>query len=143
MKKGDIAYKVVEKRTRLCTNLAIYRKYARDNKVLKLNKLYPLLYPRYRRGKVLKADKRTEGFFVFENNLCAKDFIYSENLSEDKVKIIRIKLLDIPKRPKKVLRGCGAYPLEIYMTLGRPTSSIAFRDAPLGCWTCHKVEVLD
>jgi len=57
MKKGDIAYKVVEKRTRLCTNLAIYRKYVENSKVLELNKLYPLLFPRYRKGRSRWANR--------------------------------------------------------------------------------------
>ena len=143
MKKGDIAFKVVEKRTRLCTNLLIYRKYVRNREILELTKQYSQLFPRYRKGKVLKADERTEGFFVFEDKFYAEDFICYEHLPDCKLKILRVKLLDTPKRPKRVLNGCGAYPKRILTIFKSRIPQADLSPAYAGCWVCHEIEVLD
>jgi len=143
MQKGDTAWKVVEKYTRLGTNLAIYRKHVENSKILELNKLYPLLFPRYRKGKILEADKRTEGFFVFEDRSYAEWFIYKEDLPRDNIRIIRVKLLDTPRRPERVLKCCGASPMGVHRMLERLVSWNDLRPAPKGSWVCHKVEVLD
>jgi len=142
MQKGDVAWKVVEKRTRLCANLAIYRKYAEDSKILQLNKLYPLLFPRYRKGKVLEADERTEGFFVFEDESYAEWFIVREGLPKHNVKILRVRLLDEPKCPVRVVSGCGSLPLNVYKMLRHP-DLLDIRPAFPGTWACHKIEVLN
>jgi len=60
MKKGNVAYKVVELYTRLGTNLEIYRKYASSrSEILDLVRFYSRLFPRYQKGKILEADRRT------------------------------------------------------------------------------------
>jgi len=143
MKKGDTAWKVVEKYTRLGTNLAIYGKYVENGKILELNKLYPLLFPRYRKGKVLEADERTEGFFVFEDKFYAQNFIDTEGLLECDVKILRVRLLDTPKQPKRILKCCGAHPMRVYRVVEGLMLPDDLRPSPSGCWACHKVEVLD
>jgi len=142
MQKGDIAYKVVEKRTRLCTNLVIFKQYVQNHEALKLNKRYPLLFPRYRKGKVLEADERTEGFFVFEDKSHAEWFIVREGLPKHNVKILRVRLLDEPKRPVRVVSGCGSLPLNVCKMLRSPGLLDVLPPFP-GTWACHKVEVLD
>ncbi|MHA1402128.1 MAG: hypothetical protein ACTSQE_17410 [Candidatus Heimdallarchaeaceae archaeon] len=142
MKKGNVAYKVVELYTRLGTNLAIYRKYASSrSEILDLVRFYPRLFPRYQKGKILEADRRTNGFFVFESKFYAEDFIYVEGLSN--VKIIRVKLLDVPRLPKVIINNCGANPKNICRVVKNQMLGLKLRPAPAGCWVCHKIEVLD
>ncbi|MHA1305405.1 MAG: hypothetical protein ACTSPI_17025 [Candidatus Heimdallarchaeaceae archaeon] len=143
MKKGDIAYKVVEKYTRLGTNLMIYKRYGDVHERRELIKRYPLLFPRYQKGKILEADKQTEGFFIFEDKFYIETFICYEGLFEGDLKILRVKLLDSPKQPKKILKGCGARPMKLSKIFKNQIPQYDLSPAPSGSWVCQKIEVLD
>ncbi|MHA1305403.1 MAG: hypothetical protein ACTSPI_17015 [Candidatus Heimdallarchaeaceae archaeon] len=142
MQKGDIAYKVIEKDTRLGTNLVLHRKYTTDDKIWEFNKYHPKLFPRYLKGKKLEAEEWTEGYLVFKHKERAKDFIRRETLPEDNVELIRIRLLDEPKRLEEVLPCCGEHPLDICKMRHSPDVWLTI-SAPMGTWACHKIEVLD
>jgi len=142
MKKGDKAWKVVERETRFGTNLIHYRKRSGNAELLRLGKQYPKLFPQYIKGNVLEAEKWTKGYFVFRYKEHCIDFIFLESLPEKNVEIIRVQLLDTPKYLYSIIPGCGEYPLFVYESKQCPSKWNTF-PAPRGTWVCHKIKVLD
>jgi len=122
MKKGDeiIAYKVVGKRNRNCSNVILFfEKIEREvplsavsiENIKKYIDKHPRLFPVYTKGVKLKAITRTEGFFVFATEDAAKTFIMNYDIIKES-KIIKVKGI-VKKAKPRVFSGCGDYPQRV------------------------------
>jgi hypothetical protein len=132
-----IAYKVVEKRTRYGSNIAMFkhRNWISNKDKINIRK-NKNIFPRYFKGKIIKAKEGTPGIFFFEGIGDASLFMFSYSL-ESVCKIIRIKTIgDITRRPR-ILFGCGDNPFKITEDL--------LADGVLGiCYSaCPAIEVLE
>jgi cellulose synthase/poly-beta-1,6-N-acetylglucosamine synthase-like glycosyltransferase len=106
-----LAYKVVEKQTRHCSNWTIFKTYFGSNKrEIKFKKENPEYFPRYLKNKVIKEVPNSVGILCFENKGSAELFIYY--YPKCNFKIIKVD----GKKQKKVyyiIEGCGNNPNSI------------------------------
>jgi len=145
-------YKVVDKWTRFGCLLTMYSKHASSMQELeKLHIQHSAIFPRYMPGAVLEADPRTEGYFLFQDELSARKFIQESTLSERRMQIVEVQLLDQAKRPdpNRAVYGCGRHPMKLILFLPEevPEEVEVPEDSenahPEGTWVCRKIKVLN
>ena len=114
-----ILFKVVEKRTRNCSNLTIYRESLKKmlmgsyniEKIIKpLKKNYPLLFPIYKKGSIVKAHPDSSGIFCFESKKGARIFISEYSLWKNAMIIKVAPIGHIEKSKFKFIWNCGGDP---------------------------------
>ncbi len=108
-----IVYKVVEKKTRHCSNWTMakfcYLGNERKAKALaRLRKRYPQLFPRYIKGSIVKAAPNTPGVFCCKTYKGAKIFMDDSYPLSCRGKIIKVRGIGPPLRRKNfIVAGAG------------------------------------
>jgi len=139
-KEYGIAYKVVEKNTRNCTNWAAIKDYAKywDGKISSIaiatKQRYPHYFPRYLKGKIVSAAPQSVGICIFLKKEHAQSF-QNRHVAEN-TKIIKVKCLSKPKRLHRIVFFCYRNPYRIVN---------GERDylSPTGTYGVNAVEVLE
>ena len=128
-----IVYKVVEKRTRHCSNWALCKSYGVSNKKLKrwLNKHHPGFFPRYLKGTTVTAALGSVGILTFEEHTAARVFKSDYNSRFDaNTIIIKVEGIGEPLYNIRIVPGCGETPKNIYLLTKRwahaPSGTVAF-----------------
>jgi hypothetical protein len=120
-----LAYKVVEKNTRHCSNWAIHKSES-EYPNFKFRKKHIEYFPRYLKGKTVHAVEGSEGILTFRYVRDASRFINSNFC----VKLIIILVEGTGPREVKYLNsGCGSSPedvLGIYPNMLAPTGTMGF-----------------
>jgi len=112
-----IAYKVVERGTRWCSNWALFKQYLLDDgtpeeyvRGVRFRKEHPELFPRYHKGSIVKAAIGSVGIMCFPSERHAESFKgYSRRLSHS-LMIIRVEGIGKPRQPTSVIARCGKCP---------------------------------
>ena len=110
-----IAFKVVEKQTRHCTNWTLFKKTFKDldtpfyTDILKFKHENPQWFPRYFKGRVIEAASGSVGIFCFEAKLFA--MMFQDCYTALRLNGIIIKVEGIgeptPRRRIRIVSGCG------------------------------------
>ena len=141
MKKKNICYKVVEKRTRYGSNWSIYRAIFFMNRAETLPKPPDSPYfQTYKKGSTIKCVPGSVGIMVFESKRSAKYFASNGALNNDRVMII--KVLGVGKMPHSlILWECGSKPQQLLEEKGR--MGHIYVDPPYGTLFFKSVKVLE
>ena len=139
-------YKVVEKRTRWCTNWAIFKYHMLEDgtpeeyaKGLKFKKEHPEYFPRYLKDSIVEAAPGSLGIMCFPEKLYALWFM--EGLRcRDRLTIIKVEGLGLARPVCKVIQSCGYRPWYL-VTKARCWSFTI--EAPEGTVAFSKVKVLE
>ena len=106
-----IAYKVVEKGTRHCSNWAMYKAYCKYHNLpidVYLRKKYPDLFPRYLKGTIVEKAPGTVGIFCFPSLVDAHDFLGALlPLDIFDYKIIKVEGIGKPTYKPKIFLSCS------------------------------------
>jgi len=139
-----IVYKVVEKETRNCSNLGIWKSPMNtgcqtEREIIKIEKFiedHPEFFPKYLKGTIINKAPETPGIFTFKEHKDARAFTKSEDF-QDAI-IIKVEGIGSPNKHASIILGCAANP----MRLGSITD-LDFCEAPEGSITFESVEVLE
>jgi len=139
-----IAFKVVEKGTRHCSNIMLCKKHfllssTAVEKYLKRKRRYPQYFPRYLKGRTIYAADGSVGIMCFESRVPAKDFIKRHQL-EGIAKIIRVEGIGLGIVPRKIVCGCGDDPMRLVQD---PPRGRIFSSPPVGTIAFKAVRVLE
>ena len=122
-----LAYKVVEKNTRHCSNWTIYRQsYIRTKDEIKFRKDNIQYFPRYLKGTVVKEVPGSVGIMCFKTIKYAINFILENNLNAKIVKVYGYN----KKRVKYISMYCGSSPenvINLFEKTTQPDGTIAFK----------------
>ncbi|MCK5255074.1 MAG: hypothetical protein KAQ81_03565 [Deltaproteobacteria bacterium] len=127
-----IAFKVVEKRTRFGSNLAICRAShhgsAFSNVIKAFKRKYPQFFPRYLKGSIVKKAVGTVGILTFKTWYDAERFACSLSAWRS-LKIIKVKGIGKPKEEVWLIGNCGSDPTNLLNAgeeVPAPTGTLAF-----------------
>ena len=127
-----IAFKVVEKRTRFGSNLAICRAShhgsAFSNVIKAFKRKYPQFFPRYLKGSIVKKAVGTVGILTFKTQFDADHFAASLS-ARPSLKIIRVEGIGKPKEKVRLIGNCGSDPTNLLNEeeeIPAPTGTLAF-----------------
>jgi len=132
-----IAFKVVEKKTRHCSNVMIYKEYLPTlkaiEKFLRWKRKYPQYFPRYLKGSTIYAADGSVGIMCFESKEAAEKFIESQRFIKISAKIIKVEGIGSKLRPKAIIQWHGAVPMDLIkkgsldlVVVPPPVGTIAF-----------------
>ena len=133
-----MAYKVVEKQTRHCSNWAIYKTHYQETRVLKYRRDHPKWFPRYFKGRTIKEAPGSIGILCFEYKRDAASFAHSYR----GIDWIIISVKGIGEQLEQcsfLVSGCGCYPER----LGQKALKIDTVPLPIGTVLYHEVLVLE
>ena len=123
-----LAYKVVEKGTRHCSNWAIHKsENSFKYRSTAFHKKFIQYFPRYLKNTTVYAVKGTVGILTFNSKIDAKCFISCNNRAN--LIIIKVKGIGEPYDVKYLNAGCGSTPEDILNDFGSmvpPRGTIAF-----------------
>jgi len=113
-----IAYKVVEKGTRHCSNVLLFKtgnahdpERVRD--FLRWRRKHPEFFPKYLKGTIVRAVRGSAGIMCFESVRHAEWFIsevYVPRAVREHAKIIKVRGIGPSSTPTEVVSGCGMHP---------------------------------
>jgi len=132
-----IFFKVVSRKTRRSSNFALFvntiRRRLKNNypcptefsrkeahsKIIAANefiKKHKDFFPRYTKGRIVKAAKFTDGIFTFQHRYNAENFIYREIPCEnrDALMIIRVEGIGMPIIYPKIALGVASHPWTLF-----------------------------
>jgi hypothetical protein len=149
----DIVYKVVEKRTRWCSNWALFRAATKNSLVSgnrfkeadawrKKNKEW---FPRYLKGTTVKKAPNSVGILAFQSKAAAKTFARdSFDVVFAPAQIIKVKGIGERKQDVYVVSGCGYAPIRIHDAIHPLFREWPWTvEAPSGTVAYDAVEVLE
>ena len=137
----EIAYKVVDPKTRYGTNIILAKRNCDSYTLQKLLNAYPEYFPQYHKEVIVEKAPETEGLFVFPEKEHAENFVFAE-LHDLPVKIIRVQPLAELKQPKRVFAQFGARPWEL-PRMRNFRNLLVLRSTPAGSKVCNKLKVLE
>jgi hypothetical protein len=105
-------YKVVERKTRHCSNWAIFKSHDNWKEGCWFRKKHIQYFPRYLKGRVVEAVKGSAGLLTFEYLKDAKFFI-KRNLMADLI-IIKVEGIGDKRRVNRLKGNCGGDPSSIF-----------------------------
>jgi hypothetical protein len=123
-------YKVVEKKTRHCSNWAIFKSHEYCNNIFwkKFRKNNLQYFPRYFKGRVVEAVKGTIGILTFEYLEAAELFIKCNNAVKNLI-IIKVEGIGDERRVYHLKGNCGGKPTNILRAgeeMAAPQGTLAF-----------------
>ncbi len=131
-----IAFKVVEKKTRWCSNWAYFKHYAKDTLPevykcgLRYKKQHPKFFPRYLKGRMIEGAPGTVGIYVFPTRSSAERF-KGRLPCEDQTKVIKVEGIGTSQKVESVIEACGTDPWYLtykpWLTRPAPKDTIAFK----------------
>ena len=140
-----IVYKVVEKKTRNCSNIAMCKQsevlYFTGYTIRELlsNKKTKEFFPIYKKGKTIKAVKGSIGIMCFETIEAAKTFKKDAFKFPSAMTIIQVEGLGKPRKRLKIICSCGCNPTHLF----DPQKEQLKADPPAGTITFNSVKVLE
>lgn len=132
-----MAYKVVEKQTRHCSNWAIYKTHYQETRVLKYRREHPEWFPRYFKGRTVKEAPGSIGILCFEYKMEA--LCFAESYKKIDWLIIQVEGIGEQRDWCLLISGCGCYPKR----LGREALVTDLVSPPIGTVLYHEVLVLE
>lgn len=128
-----IAYKVVEKQTRHCSNWTLFKGIYGgrvDSRALKFKKENAAYFPRYFKGKVITAPSGSPGIMCFTETKQAFRFKHAYQALEERGIVIKVRGF-YRLQPIKITPACGYYIFRIKDKNKRlskpPPGTVAFR----------------
>lgn len=130
-----IAYKVVEKRTRNCSNMTLYTFYKHRRELgNKIREEYPEWFPVYKKGTTVKMAPNSAGILCFTSYHAANGFKRDYDKLQNRAMIIKVKGIDMLTSPNMIYGACGTSPEYLYSrseyqrrTIPAPYRTIAFK----------------
>ncbi len=131
-----IVCKVVEKQTRWGSNWMLFKSDCQDSSLFSLGerfrKNHPEFFPRYFKGRIVKAAPNSIGILCFSSMTAARVFRDTHCHNMPAI-IIKVRGIGAPRKVKKVGVGCGSSPWllfdykeEIFIGGEPPFGTIAF-----------------
>jgi len=132
-----LAYKVVEKQTRHCTNFTLMKSCCSTSEQLEMlvkwRKKYRKWFPTYRKNTTVSAPKGSLGIMTFQRRWDAEEFIEEEfSSAKNSVKIISVKGINKLSRPNCILAHAGNVEVGTYIDeVETPAYNFMSRNAKL------------
>ncbi len=138
-----IVYKVVEKKTRNCSNIAMFKQVHNVSedfvtKTFRSTKEGKKFFPIYEKGKTIKAVEKSIGIMCFETIEKARLFKQDQFYNQRKLEVIKVEGLGKPRRNLRIVMGCGDNPSYLLRKKSHTKTN-----APSGTVTFKSVKVME
>jgi len=147
IEEGDIAYKVVEKKTRWCATWASYKNRF-DTSTLKtiakrIRKKYPELFPRYFKNSIVLKAPNTPGILVFKREKNAVEFSKSHIFKVGHMRTIKVRCLCSGYPIKNLIDLSWRFPKYFVESYKFPNADVCYSTPPDGTFGVDAIEVLE